>query len=167
LSLGAVAITAMLVAGFAFTAPGASAADTHGVWTVRPGFTLHLIYPTIEASQYAGGPWDDDTAYVDVDGVRIEPALATTIGSGNGGAHPPDYFYTNTDTKTHTVTLELYDSTPGHVCDSFSDGQYAFASTGGRYRVGLFAIHDGSLGCPTTSAPFGNSEFFGNVQVTR
>jgi hypothetical protein len=48
-SLRPLAITAMLVAGFAITASGASAAQTPGSWTVRPGKTLEVTQMTLLA----------------------------------------------------------------------------------------------------------------------
>jgi hypothetical protein len=166
-SLRALAITAMLVAGSAITAPGASAAKKYGVWTVRPGHTLHLTNMAIEAAPCAGcKPWDKDTAYIYVDGVQ-GPVIASNVGSSNGADHPPDVSYINRDLRaTHTVTLDLRDFT--HVCDSFSFGPNA-AVIGPLSRLALFAIHDGSFpGCGTSPLGAGNQgDFFGNVSLTR
>lgn len=175
LSLRSLAITAMLVAGFAITASGASAAQTPGIWTLRPGQTLELANMIISAH-------DLDTAYVyvDLDTVdEIKHLLGSNAGNQDGSPVRPDPFsYTNTDFKTtHTVTLELSDATAG--CDSFSSGPNAFASrlrethdrtSGLRERAAEFDINDGEthpgcLGQPY--GPFGDSSNFdGNVIIT-
>jgi hypothetical protein len=169
-SLRALAITAMLVTGLAITASGASAKK--GVWTVRPGHTLHLTNMAIEAAPCAGcKPWDEDTAYIYIDGVQ-GAMIASNVGSSNGADHPPDVSYVNPDPRTtHTVTLDLHDFT--HVCDSFSFGPNAVVN-GQLTGLALFAIHDGSPpGCgtsPIRTAPHGTgvqADFFGNVSITR
>lgn len=178
LSLRSLAITAMLVAGFAITASGASAAmeATEGMWTVRPGRTLELANMSIRSP-------DTDTAYVYVDGSRILPALGTTapaIDHPSGcysnavppcAVFPPNFFYTNPagSNTTHTVTMDLYDATVG--CDSFSFGPNAAASHPGPLRPGQFwdfSIQDGSLtGACDGPARLGDTIFDGNVFITR
>jgi hypothetical protein len=164
LSLRPLAITAMLVAGLAITASGAPAKK--GVWTVRPGHTLHLTNMAIEAAPCAGcKPWDEDTAYLYIDGVQ-GAQLASNVGSTNGADHPPDSSYINPDPRaTHTVTLDLRDFT--HVCDSFSFGPNAVVN-GHLSGLALFAIHDGSSpGCGTSPLGTGTqADFFGNVTLT-
>ena len=178
LSLRSLAITAMLVAGFAITASGASAAmeATEGIWTVRPGRTLELANMMILTN-------DTDTAYVYVDGSRILPALGTTAptiehplgcfinSSPECAVHPDAYFYTNPagSKTTHTVTMDLYDATVN--CDSFSFGPNAAASHPGPLRPGQFwdfSIQDGSLtGACDGPARLGDTIFDGNVFITR
>jgi hypothetical protein len=152
-SLRALTITAMLVAGLAITASGASAAKRYGVWTVRPGWTLD-VGMVMHAH-------DLDTAYIYVDGMRYD-----TLGGNAGhqdGSDPnlPDYFYTPPDRNKHTVTLDLNDAT--NPCDSFSFGPNAAENFA---RFDLFAINDGSLGCGTTPIGVGETEFYGNVTIT-
>jgi hypothetical protein len=165
LPLRGLAITAILVAGLAITASGAAAKK--GVWRVRPGHTLHLTNMAIEAAPCAGcKPWDEDTAYIYVDGVQ-GAQLASNVGSSNGADHPPDFSYINPDPRTtHIVTLDLHDF--NNVCDSFSFGPNA-AVIGPLSRLALFAIHDGSPpGCGTSPLGTGNQgDFFGNVSITR
>jgi hypothetical protein len=171
LPLRGLAITAMLVAGLAITASGASAAKKYGVWTVQPGHTLHLTNMFIEAAAIPGvKPWDEETAYIYIDGFQ-GAAIANNVGSSTGGDHPPDHPYTNTDTKTHTVTLDLRDFT--HPCDSFSFGPNAVVfrqGTGvGEHPPGAgFLIHDGSPpGCGTSPiGPGVQVDFWGNVSIT-
>jgi hypothetical protein len=124
LSLRPLAITAMLVAGFAITASGASAAKKlDGSWTVGPGETLEVANMTLQAH-------DLDTAYVYVDlgePQEIQHLLGSNAGHQNGFpdvVHPDAFSYTNPDlTTTHVVTLDLSDATAG--CDSFSFGPNA------------------------------------------
>jgi hypothetical protein len=171
LSLRSLAIMAMLVAGLAITASGASAAKTPGSWTVGPGKTLRVDQMILSAH-------DLDTVYVYVDGSRILPALGSNAGFQDGSfVRPPDYFYTNPDlTTTHIVTLDLSDATAG--CDSFSFGPNAFASplrpshrtTGLKGIADEFFINDGEthLGClGVPHGPFGDSSNFGGrVTIT-
>jgi hypothetical protein len=170
LSLGALAITAMLVAGLAIPASGASKTSTvkkYGVWTVPPGHTLHLTM-FIEAAAIPGiKPWDDETAYIYIDGVQ-GAAIASNVGSSTGGDDPPDFSYINPGPgTTHTVTLDLHDFTPGHVCDSFSFGPNAVVYRQLSHSAGFF-IHDGSPpGCGTSPiGPGVQADFWGNVSIT-
>jgi hypothetical protein len=174
LSLGALAITAMLVAGLAITASGASAVKKYGVWTVQPGHTLHLTNMFIEAAAFPGSkPWDEETAYIYIDGVQ-GAVIASNVGSSTGGDHPPDVSYINPDPgTTHTVTLDLHDFT--NVCDSFSFGPNAVvygqvSRVRPEPRTGAsFFIHDGSPpGCGTSPiGPGVQQDFWGNVSITR
>jgi hypothetical protein len=174
LSLRALAITAMLVAGLAITASGASAAKKYGVWTVQPGHTLHLTNMFIEAASSPGiKPWDDETAYIYVDDVQ-GAVIASNVGSSTGGDHPPDFSYINPDPgTTHTVTLDLRDFT--NVCDSFSFGPnavvYRQLVAVGQHPPGAgFFIHDGSPpGCGISPIGTGlgvQADFWGNVSIT-
>jgi hypothetical protein len=176
LLLRPLAITAMLVAGFAITASGASAAKTPGSWTVGPGKTLELEFMMLQAH-------DLDTAYFCLDGTcDVAHPLGSNAGHQDGTALTlPNFFYTNPDlTTTHIVTLDLHDATAG--CDSFSTGSNAFASPlrnlpAHRSLSGLkelgdeIDINDGEThpNCaPPPVGPYGvSSNFNGNVVITR
>jgi hypothetical protein len=178
LLLRPLAITAMLVAGFAITASGASAAKTPGIWTVGPGKTLEVEFMTLQAH-------DLDTAYVYVDlgePQEIQYLLGSNLGHQDGfpGVTLPDFSYTNTGLTTHTVTLDLSDATAG--CDSFSSGPNAFASplrvtpanrstSGLRELSDAIDINDGETHLNCAGQPYGpfgdSSNFDGRVVITR
>jgi len=159
LLLRPLAITAMLVAGFAITASGASAAQTPGSWTVRPGHTLHLTDLIIGARSEPGGPFDIDTVYICVDGTcDVQHPILSNALSLTGDAHLASFSYANpAHTMTHTVTLDLHDSTTVPPCDSFSNGPGAGWSTFPHARS--VALRDGRGGCGRTS---GNFNFVAN-----
>jgi hypothetical protein len=165
LSLRLLAITAALVAGFAITASGASAATTPGSWTVRPGQSLLLTDLIISARSVVNGPFDIDTAYICVDGTcDVQHPILSNALSVDGETDLASFSYANpAHTMTHTVTLDLHDFT--NVCDTFSDGGFpgAFVTTFPHSR--FVELRDGNLpegGCGRTS---GNADFVANWRV--
>jgi hypothetical protein len=171
LTLRPLAITAMLVAGFAITASGASAANigTSGVWSVRPGTTLQLTGMAIIASIPPGSQFFDlDTAYFCVDGTcDVAHPLVSNVTSTNGSAFqagPFSYANPRGSNVTHFVTLDLHDDSVVPPCDSFSNGPNALARRQG--RLGAIDINDGRLGCGTTPVT-GESTFSAEVSITR
>jgi hypothetical protein len=165
LSLRSLAITGALVAGFAITASGASAATTPGSWTVRPGRSLLLTDLIIGARSAVNGPFDIDTVYICVDGTcDVQNPILSNDLSLDGDAFLASFSYANpAHTMTHTVTLDLHDSSSFPPCDSFSNGPGAFVSNFPHHKV--VGLRDGQTeqgGCGRTS---GNFDFVANWRV--
>src|SRR5262249_3242545 len=106
-----------------------------------------------------------DTVYICVDGTcDVQNPILSNALSVDGDAFLASFSYANpAHTMTHTVILDLHDST--NVCDNFSNGGFpgAFVSTFPHAR--LVELRDGNLsegGCGRTS---GNANFVANWRV--